>query len=152
MMKNKKITILLIILLAVFIILFTIMIRASINSHGEHCSECKAKHVESNDEIKEIDLLSNMNMENYIYHDYIFTDMLVLSSQNLSEFQGYVVNNNPNTDKDLHLKITLYNKENKKIYSFTIEIYNVKFGERRDFFSEITKDVSSAYSFELEEY
>ena len=41
---------------------------------------------------------------------------------------------------------------NKKIYSFTIEIYNVKFGERRDFFSEITKDVSSAYSFELEEY
>ena len=78
--------------------------------------------------------------------------MLVLSSQNLSEFQGYVVNNNPNTDKDLRLKITLYNKENKKIYSFTIEIYNVKFGERRDFFSEITKDVSSAYSFELEEY
>lgn len=151
-MKNKKVKILLSILLIIFIVLFVIMLSSSLKSNNSHCSECEAKHIENEKEVTKIDLLKNMNMESYTYHDYSFTDMFVLSSPNLSEFQGYIINNNPNRQEDLNLKITLYDKNNKEIYSFKVDIYDIKFGEKRDFFSEITKDVSNVNSFKLEEY
>ena len=101
---------------------------------------------------KEINLLDNMNMEKYVYDNYVFTDMYVICSSNRSEFDGYVMNLNSNTNKDLRLKITLFDKDNKEIYSFKTEIYELEFGKKRDFFSQINRDISNAYSFKVEEY
>lgn len=123
-----------------------------INKNDSNCKECHTEYVESIGTTKEINLLDNMNMEKYVYDNYVFTDMYILYSSNRSEFDGYVMNLNSNTNKDLRLKITLFDKDNKEIYSFKTEIYELEFGKKRDFFSQINKDISNAYSFKVEEY
>lgn len=123
-----------------------------INKKDNDCTDCHTEYVESIGTTKEINLLDNMNMEKYVYDNYVFTDMYVICSSNKSEFDGYVMNLNPNTNKDLRLKITLFDKDNKEIYSFKTEIYELEFGKKRDFFSQINRDISNAYSFKIEEY
>ena len=106
-MKKKRI---LIILLVVIIVLIIGMILL-INKKDNDCTDCHTEYVESIGTTKEINLLDNMNMEKYVYDNYVFTDMYVICSSNKSEFDGYVMNLNPNTNKDLRLKITLFDKD-----------------------------------------
>lgn len=149
-MKKKRILMILLIIIIVLIIgMITILF---INKNDSNCKKCHTEYVESIGTTKEINLLDNMNMEKYVYNNYVFTDMYILYSSNKSEFDGYVMNLNSNTDKDLRLKITLFDKDNKEIYSFKTEIYELEFGKKRDFFSQINKDVNNAYSFKIEEY
>lgn len=149
-MKKKRILIILLVVIIVLIIgVITILL---INKKDNDCTDCHTEYVESIGTTKEINLLDNMNMEKYVYDNYVFTDMYVICSSNKSEFDGYVMNLNPNTNKDLRLKITLFDKDNKEIYSFKTEIYELEFGKKRDFFSQINRDISNAYSFKIEEY
>ena len=150
LVKKKRILIILLVVIIVLIIgVITILL---INKKDNDCKKCHTEYVESIGTTKEINLLDNMNMEKYVYDNYVFTDMYVICSSNRSEFDGYVMNLNSNTNKDLRLKITLFDKDNKEIYSFKTEIYELKFGKKRDFFSQINRDISNAYSFKVEEY
>ena len=139
-MKKKRILIILLIIISVLIIGMILLI----NKKNNDCTDCHTEYVESIGTTKEINLLDNMNMEKYVYDNYVFTDMYVICSSNRSEFDGYVMNLNSNTNKNLRLKITLFDKDNNEIYSFKTEIYDLEFGKKRDF--------SNAYSFKVEEY
>ena len=145
-MNKKRVLIILLIIISVLIIGMILLI----NKKDNDCTDCHTEYVESIGTTKEINLLDNMNMEKYVYDNYVFTDMYVICSSNRSEFDGYVMNLNSN--KDLRLKITLFDKDNKEIYSFKTEIYELEFGKKRDFFSQINRDISNAYSFKVEEY
>lgn len=150
LVKKKRILIILLVVIIVLIIgVITILL---INKKDNDCTDCHTEYVESIGTTKEINLLDNMNMKKYVYNNYVFTDMYILYSSNKSEFDGYVMNLNSNTNKDLRLKITLFDKDNKEIYSFKTEIYELEFGKKRDFFSQINRDISNAYSFKIEEY
>ena len=147
--KNKDI----IMSLSIFIVsLLIFKCSLLINKKDNDCTDCHTEYVESIGTTKEINLLDNMNMEKYVYDNYVFTDMYVICSSNRSEFDGYVMNLNSNTNKDLRLKITLFDKDNKEIYYIKTEIYELEFGKKRDFFSQINRDISNAYSFKVEEY
>lgn len=148
----KKRNVLIILLIATVIFMVGMIIVVFVNKDDNDCNECHTEYVESFGTTKEINLLVNMGLDNYTYDDCVFTDMYILCSSNKCEFDGYVMNLSPNTDKDLRLKITLFDKDNKKIYSFKTEIYELEFGKKRDFFSQVNKDVSNAYSFKIEGY
>ena len=152
MILVKKKRILIILLVVIIVLIIGVITILFINEKDNDCKECHTEYVESIGTTKEINLLDNMNMEKYVYDNYVFTDMYVICSSNKSEFDGYVMNLNSNTNKDLRLKITLFDKDNKEIYSFKTEIYELEFGKKRDFFSQINRDISNAYSFKVEEY
>lgn len=149
-MKKKRILIILLVIIITLIIGMIIILF--INKSDNNCKKCHTEYVESVGISKEINLLDNMNMEKYVYDNYVFTDMYILYSSNKYEFDGYVMNLNSSTNKDVRLKITLFDRNNNEIYSFKTEIYELEFGKKRDFFSQINKDVSNAYSFKIEEY
>lgn len=149
-MEKKR---LLIILLIIIIILIVgVVVILFVNKKDNSCNDCHTDYVESTGTAKEINLLDNMNMKEYTYNNYVFTDMYVFTSSNRGEIDGYVMNLSTSEDRNLRLKITLFDNDNNEIYSFKTEIYELKFGEKRDFFSQVNKDVSNAYSFKIEEY
>lgn len=149
-MEKKR---LLIILLIIIIILIVgVVVILFVNKKDNSCNYCHTDYVESTGTAKEINLLDNMNMKEYTYNNYVFTDMYVFTSSNRGEIDGYVMNLSTSEDRNLRLKITLFDNDNNEIYSFKTEIYELKFGEKRDFFSQVNKDISNAYSFKIEEY
>lgn len=80
-MNKKRVLIILLIIISVLIIGMILLI----NKKDNDCTDCHTEYVESIGTTKEINLLDNMNMEKYVYDNYVFTDMYVICSSNRSD-------------------------------------------------------------------
>jgi len=105
------------------------------------------KDVETIGEDIIIDLLSNMDMDEYELEDLILKDVQVFVGDGKDYFQATLLCENAR--EKLNLEIDLYNKEGKKVDTLNFELLDILENDERNLFCFVDKDLFDSYSFKV---
>ena len=150
---KKKIAIIVLVIDIVLIISIILFV-------GNHKNETKNEkdntenkiYDDTSEELKTINLLKNMNINKYETTNFDIIEMKLVTSPANSSLQGVLVGKTEEKIDTAKFKIILYDDNNNKVYDFEVEAYDLISGEKIEFMPETPEDISSAYSFSIEEY
>lgn len=153
MKKKEKIVIIVLIIDIVLIVSLILFV-------GNHKNETKNEkdntenkiYDDTSEELKTINLLENMNIDKYETANFDIIEMKLVISPVNSSLQGVLVGKTEEKIDTAKFKIILYDDNNNKVYDFEVEAYDLISGEKIEFMPETPEDISSAYSFSIEEY
>ena len=153
MKKKEKIAIIVLIIDIVLIVSLILFV-------GNHKNETKNEkdntenkiYDDTSEELKTINLLENMNIDKYETANFDIIEMKLVISPVHSSLQGVLVGKTEEKIDTAKFKIILYDDNNNKVYDFEVEAYDLISGEKIEFMPETPEDISSAYSFSIEEY
>lgn len=141
---KKKILMLVVIVLLMSLGSFAVFKVVKINNNK---LEEKQSDVLTISEDIVIDLLANMNKEEYIVDDYIFRDVNVLINKEKDCFEATLVSKK--AVEKVHIEIILYDEDDKKIKILNFDFTNLTENDERYLVCFVDEDLIDVHYFKV---